>query len=444
MDTDWSFSEASRTETLWGPHGYHRYPAKFIPHLVRRIIGKYAEPGDLLGDLFIGSGTTGIEAIRAGYRFYGADINAVAQLISQAKCIPLNPSKIEVLSQDLGTELQKIQTIGRQPLSVADKEAINAIDISRASSDERWRYWFPKKHRDILSQILSIIDHQDDEQFRIFLLCAFSNILKRCSIWLSGSTKAQKDITKTLSDPITEFFKQVKDMCRRNKLYWDSLSASGINPLNVPQNICIERQDTRKLHSNTPHLDLLVTSPPYATCYEYSEIHQLTQLWFEKFKIIASAPAKQDWIGSRSGAATKGLDNGEIEIIAPSAIQALSELESIANTNAAIIREVRALRRYFADMQRAIWQMANVVNSGKYMVLVIGDSRKRNVTIPTSHALTEMAREAKFELVEKIERKVPGRVLVSTRDRKSGRFSSTDTSDVEVYPDENILVFKRR
>ncbi len=30
---DWSFARLKRSETLWGPHGYHRYPAKFIPQL---------------------------------------------------------------------------------------------------------------------------------------------------------------------------------------------------------------------------------------------------------------------------------------------------------------------------------------------------------------------------------------------------------------------------
>lgn len=59
LEQDWSFAHLKRSETLWGPHGYHRYPAKFIPQLVRRIIELYSEPGDQVGDLFVGSGTCG-------------------------------------------------------------------------------------------------------------------------------------------------------------------------------------------------------------------------------------------------------------------------------------------------------------------------------------------------------------------------------------------------
>jgi hypothetical protein len=41
------------------------------------------------------------------------------------------------------------------------------------------------------------------KRVRTFFLCAFSNILKTCSIWLSGSTKPQKDLKKRLSDPVS-------------------------------------------------------------------------------------------------------------------------------------------------------------------------------------------------------------------------------------------------
>src|SRR5438876_8869342 len=75
LTEDWSFAELKRVETLWGPHGYHRYPAKFIPQLVRRIIDNYSVSGSLVVDPFLGSATTGIEALRSGRRFWRADIS---------------------------------------------------------------------------------------------------------------------------------------------------------------------------------------------------------------------------------------------------------------------------------------------------------------------------------------------------------------------------------
>src|SRR5260370_6835335 len=85
---DWTFAHLRRVETLWGPHGYHRYPAKFIPQLVSRLIELYSAPGDLVGDPFLGSATTGIEALRMGRRFWRSDITHLPLLITPPKRIP--------------------------------------------------------------------------------------------------------------------------------------------------------------------------------------------------------------------------------------------------------------------------------------------------------------------------------------------------------------------
>ena len=38
LDDSWSFKGATRLETSYLTHGYHRYPAKFIPQLAARLI----------------------------------------------------------------------------------------------------------------------------------------------------------------------------------------------------------------------------------------------------------------------------------------------------------------------------------------------------------------------------------------------------------------------
>lgn len=200
-EEDWSFAHLKRVETLWGPHGYHRYPAKFIPQLVQRIIESYSSPGDLVGDPFLGSATTGIEALRLGRRFIGSDISQVALLISRAKCLALNPRELETAWQQLDCQLESSRRIGRRQLTDEEKAAIHAIDIAQAGSEERFLYWFPAAYRSSLDAIFQRILAYPDA-LCTFFLCGFSNILKRCSTWLSGSTKAQKDLDKVLGDPV--------------------------------------------------------------------------------------------------------------------------------------------------------------------------------------------------------------------------------------------------
>jgi len=443
---DWSFAKLSRTETLWGPHGYHRYPAKFIPQLVRRTIECFSELGDLVGDVFLGSGTTGVEALRTKRKFYGSDINPVACFISQAKCTPINPQELEKSWEGLKAAITNAPSIERRHLTKAEKKVIHDIDISHASSEERFRYWIPGQHRTSLEVILQAILVVSSPTIRTFYLCAFSNILRRCSTWLSGSTKPQKDLEKTLGNPPEEFAKQVRDMMKRNKLYWEDLLATGQSPskLFIPQRICLS--DARQLNVASGAFDLLVTSPPYATCYEYADLHQLTQLWFEHYGILAIRDGEQALIGSKMISSRENA-GGVLSTGSQTANRALKQLEQVAEAQgskrADILREARALRCYFQDMQLAVKEMARVTKPGKRMVLIIGDSRRRNVDIPTTAALKEMALANGFTLERKIVRQVAGRVLVSTRDNETGRFSSTADSDTEVYPEENVLVFVR-
>jgi len=445
-DNDWSFASLKPSATLWGPHGYHRYPAKFIPQLVRRIIDTCSCPEDLVGDTFVGSATTGIEALRSGRRFWGSDVNPVALLIGRAKCIPLLPEALDKVWKQITEQLKHVQRIGRRPLSVQEKEAILAIDIARASDEERFAYWFPAEYQRALESILHEILVISDESIRIFFLCGFSNILRRSSIWLSGSTKPQKDLKKYLSDPAEEFHKHMQDMIRRNALYWTDLTKAHIDPHHVAERCRLSQADARYLPLASGALDLLVTSPPYATCYEYNELHQLTHLWFTRYHIFSSPQAEISYIGSKT--ISKRNQQANHLNAAPSqqangALEQLSSLASASNASA-IQREVRQLQYYFQDMYAALYESARVVASGKRMVLIIGDSRRRGITIPTSAALCEMADSVGFELEQRIVREVPGRILVSTRDMTTGRFSSRPQSDGQAYSEEDILVFYKR
>ena len=69
----------------WGSRGVWTFPsvrtnddheAKFPIELPRRVIKLLSDPGDLVLDCFIGSGTTGIAAVQSGRRYIGIEIDA--------------------------------------------------------------------------------------------------------------------------------------------------------------------------------------------------------------------------------------------------------------------------------------------------------------------------------------------------------------------------------
>ena len=95
IESSWAFADKTRKDTAYATHGYHRYPAKFIPQIVSRLLEKYTKEGDLVVDPFGGCGTTLVESKVMGRPSIGVDINPVAVLITKAKITPLEPIKIE-------------------------------------------------------------------------------------------------------------------------------------------------------------------------------------------------------------------------------------------------------------------------------------------------------------------------------------------------------------
>ena len=66
-------------------HSFHDFTAKFLHHLAHIFINQLTEPGDVMLDLMMGSGTALAEAATPGRRSLGFDIDPLAVRIIQAK-----------------------------------------------------------------------------------------------------------------------------------------------------------------------------------------------------------------------------------------------------------------------------------------------------------------------------------------------------------------------
>ena len=79
---DWDFTDA---KTSYLTHGIHPYPAKYIPQIPHSLIQTLSNEGDVVADIFCGSGTTLVEALLLKRNAIGIDANPLACLISEAK-----------------------------------------------------------------------------------------------------------------------------------------------------------------------------------------------------------------------------------------------------------------------------------------------------------------------------------------------------------------------
>jgi len=134
IDSSWSFSNRTRKETTYITHGYHRYPAKFIPQIVSRLVERYTKEGDLIVDPFGGCGTTLVESKVMGRPSVGVDINPVAVLIAKTKKTPINPFELEKNFLRLRSKIN----------------SFNKDTKVKIPEHERIDYWFrPEKKREL-------------------------------------------------------------------------------------------------------------------------------------------------------------------------------------------------------------------------------------------------------------------------------------------------------
>lgn len=408
-DREWSLEKVKRSETLYATHGYHKYPAKFIPQLVRKVIIKYSRPGEVVLDSFGGCGTTLVEAKLNGRKSIGLDINKVAVLISKAKTIGIKP---ELLQERNKVLLDKIKgkTISKDYYEHAN---------------ERLKYWFKPDQYNKLKLIFDCIQEESNKKTRLFYNCCFSNILKNCSIWLAKSIKPQRDFEKKEEEPFVAFKKHLNYMTKKNEEFVGLLNSRKVNSVSC----LMKKGDARKVNLPREHVDLIVTSPPYVTSYEYAELHQLSILWFGYTDDIKKI--KKDFVGTAS---KKSIRQGIESELAEHLIEKLKAKSK---------KLARYVSNYYFNLDKCYKEMYRVLKKDRYVCIIIGDTKYENIKIPNAEITMELLRNMGFEVKRVIKRKLSSKIFTPYRN-KAGRFTDANHGNKrEIYQYEYLIFAKK-
>ena len=94
LELSWSEEELPERERTKHVHRLHPYLGKFVPQLAQTFLERYAQPGQLVWDPFVGSGTTLVEANAFGAHAAGCDISAFNCLLSRVKTAAYDPGAL--------------------------------------------------------------------------------------------------------------------------------------------------------------------------------------------------------------------------------------------------------------------------------------------------------------------------------------------------------------
>ena len=392
-------------------HRIHAYPAKFPAFITTKAL-QYAEQQgvgvNVVADVFCGCGTTAVEAKRNGKNFWGCDINPVATLIAQVKTHYYRDAVLARYFADIQDEFRRV-TPGR---------------AERARIGDRIRYWFDERNIEDLLRLDQAIRRKTpaDSPHRKFFLCGFSNILKPTSRWLTKSIKAQIDPDKSPRRVMEAFEDQIASMRRANR---ENRFPTPSPRVRIRTRNFLAPEDPRS------RADLIVTSPPYVTSYNYADIHQLSTLWLGYASDYRAL--RKNMVGNQVGAQAPVA--AEIETFSAAGKASYSDLLQVEPCKA------RSVARYFLDVDKAVAKCRRMLSDGGMAVFVIGNTGYKGVQIDNREHLVHCMNRANFREVETVPRKVSLKIMTPYRDAR-GRFTR-DAKQRRVYGEEFVIIGRR-
>ena len=405
--SSWDFGD-TRDDVI---HRIHPYPARFPAFITTKAL-KHAELKGVnvrsVADVFCGCGTTAVEAKRNGKDFWGCDINPLATLIAQVKTHKYRDKDLEKSTDAI---LEKVE---RAEVSLED----------RARIGERIRYWFKEEQVDdliLLDRAIQQCTHPYSAH-RKFFQCGFSAILKATSLWLTKSIKAQKDPYKEPKAVMEAFADQISLMRRAN--------ASNVFPRPVAKTQ-IRARNFLGQTQNLAKADLIVTSPPYVTSYNYADIHQLSTLWLGYAADYRSL--RRNMLGNRNG--VNKPQPGSIRKLGDAAWNTYRDMRAVDQGHAS------SIARYFVDLDKAVWRCWAILEAGGMVVFVIGNTMYKGIKVDNVAHLAASMERAGFKDVCEIPRKVSSKTMTPYRDAR-GRFTK-DSTQRQVYAEEFVLIGRK-
>jgi DNA modification methylase len=386
----------------YATHNFHSFPAKFPPQLPHKIIHALTYPGQVVLDPMSGSGTTVVEAFLADRRSIGFDIDPLALRLVKAKVTPLDAGQIaEAATCILQRARQKMKQSDRQKYLV---QFCQQVDEGTQSFID---YWFSAETQVELAVLLQEIRQIEQDDLRVFFELAFSSIIITKSggvslafdlahtrphrakvikspagkvIWQADNLADISDrrvavLTKTLRSPLVEFEKRLEQniaglVQARQGQYRPLITGGNAQTIPLPAD----------------SIDLIVTSPPYASnAIDYMRAHKFSLAWLG-YAIDDLGQLRKEYIG---GEALSDFAFTEIPSFSQNIVRQVSAKDE---------KKGRVLHRYYSEMRRTLQEMYRVLKPGKAAIVVVGSSTLRGVDTQTHNCLADIGQAVGFEV----------------------------------------------
>jgi len=392
LQNDLDFHDLSSN---YSSHNFHSFPAKFPPQLPQKFILNLTQENDIVLDPMVGSGTTILEGLFANRKTIGFDIDPLALMIAQVKSTFYNKKQLidsyNNIISSATSFLQNSETLLSNYNSTYDDE-----------TKKFFEYWFLKDSILELFALSNSISSITNKKVQTFFRIIFSSII----ITKNGGVSLALDLAHTRPHRVKKVYNFNSDLVFDLGDYEDNprhhlLTKKMKSPINefkkkFLQNIdCVvqkefinkpifELADSQNLPLPDNFVDLIVTSPPYASnAIDYMRAHKFSLLWFG-YSVNELKEKRNNYIGGES------TSNFNFENMPAFTSEIIKKLKK-KNPKKALV-----LYRYYSEMTRSLREMYRVLKPNKAAIVVVGNSTLNGIISETHLCLKEIGENIGF------------------------------------------------
>lgn len=417
----------------YGSHGWHRYVGRFPPHLIRSLMNHFQlDPGQVVCDPFLGSGTTMVEARLLGLSAIGIEICSLSSLISRTKAaFPEDPGLIHCLQEEfrdfyMGRWSNFLAAGSESELNHADVLARAGNPIPPFENVEKW--FIPEA---LLGTSIAVEFIQDLNGYERDLLCTLLSSKMRSignvdvDVIRAEYRKTPRESVDVLGLMQKAFRKTIRDI--------SAMSDSHSGLLSQPEEMVVVEGSALEVDLYPESVDCIITSPPYGVeSLSYLRTHLLS------YRSLRSVLNRDPYAYDDQIIGSEYLSNGALQwddFTAGERSQAFKSFFSVVpgeDQPEALRRRTNMMMKFFDDMAGCADRFSRWLRPGAPIAFVVGNKRLGDRLIPTDMIVTDLFQSAGLRFERSIQHKL-----------KCNNSNSEVPWQERTIQDEFVLVFRK-
>lgn len=344
-------------------HRWLAYKEGFSPSFVKEFILKYSNSvDDVVFDPYGGVGTTVLSANELNRYAISLDVSPLGNFASEVKNASYNEEDLAILKSTLH------QFSILEDFDGSDKYAISPTVVG---------YFAPITYVSII-KVKNFIESLNNSKVHNIFLLSLISLLES----VSTHKKNGNGVKRKIHEPFPMTFTDLRDLLVKKikVIISDIEGKTFISKNTIVSGSCLSFYILPK------KADIIITSPPYANCFDYSKVY-LVELWMSGF-----FKTKEDQRRFREKSMISHVHyqwKRNIKIAIPVIDEVIVPL--LQSKKLWSNRIPQMIAGYFYDLYTCLKNLTNNINDGAILGLVVGNPTYAGVVVATDMILADIA-----------------------------------------------------